>query len=70
MHYTKYCGMEAEGATGYYVSNAGLDWGGVGEYFSQEVTFKLMAEGKGEPGSRKCLCVGGGAELQPREEKK
>lgn len=28
MHYTKYCGTEAEGATGYYVSNAGLDGGG------------------------------------------
>ena len=34
MHYTKYCGMEAEGATGYYVSNTSLDWGGRGVLLS------------------------------------
>ena len=50
------------------MKNTSLDWGGVGKYFSQEVTFKLMREGTGGPRSQeKGLCVGGGAALQPRE---
>ena len=54
IHYT--CGTEV---LGYRISceEHKFRLGGVGKYFSQEVTFKLMTEGTGGPRSQEKVCV-------------